>query len=371
MLTINVMCKKDIINNYVRWFGRTYYDTKSEVFWFNHTCSGFEFSFTGTHAECEIMACLYESERFRPYVAIFLDGEKNPEKAKIIPLNRKLNYIELADGLENGIHRVKVVKITEQTTDNIGSSRCGLISLNVDGEFLNFKRETDRKIEFYGDSITCGYGITAGCDTEFSTKTENGLLSYAALTSVLLNAEANYVCASGWPLVKNLYNDVYLLKKIDKIDFSNDDKWDFSLFTPGVVALNIGTNDSPYIMSLKGNEAETARKNYLAAYKSLVKTIHRLYPEADIVALWGMMCKENEPANDSSWLKIFRELKIEGVKIYPLRLSGLTQYPEHVKMGHPDLFIHKKAALDLAKFISLLKGWEIDAEFEKSFCNGY
>ena len=63
-----------------------------------------------------------------------------------------------------------------------------------------------RKIEFIGDSMTCGYGVEATDEKEkFADETENHYYTYAALTARALKAQHVVVARSGIGIYRN-YN---------------------------------------------------------------------------------------------------------------------------------------------------------------------
>ncbi|HNY30349.1 MAG TPA: hypothetical protein PKO15_05625, partial [Fibrobacteria bacterium] len=57
---------------------------------------------------------------------------------------------------------------------------------------------TDRRIEFYGNSITCGYGILDSVASHsFKVQTEHEGLTYAAQAADSVGAERHTICWSG------------------------------------------------------------------------------------------------------------------------------------------------------------------------------
>ena len=103
----------------------------------------------------------------------------------------------LARDLAQGTHRVRISKRTEA---QVGSA-----------SFLGFRvRENTtlqapdaplRRLEFVGDSITCGYGdevSTTDPDSfPFTSTNENALLAYGPVTAAALDADVAVVAASG------------------------------------------------------------------------------------------------------------------------------------------------------------------------------
>lgn len=336
----------------ISWYGRLVRDPKG-IRWFHHTASGYAFRFCGACAKALIKADNYASNRDRPYLAVLIDGQ-NPDRAIKIPLTERKQWIVLAQGLEHGMHEIRVLKCSEQTANADASSRFALEDILTDGEMVEPPAHRDRRMEFYGDSITCGYGVEARQDdTEFMTSTENGLRAYAFLAAESLNAECNCISASGWPLWNSGWNNARMYTKWDKADFSGDVLWDFTQFIPDVVVINLGTNDNGYLV-----EHPDELEGYLQAYASLVRKLAAYYPKASIVAAWGMMAPADTPANGSEWLSLLENLRTEGISIYPLRLSGVADFASDSRLGHPGIRAHRRAARELAAFVSALTGWE-------------
>jgi hypothetical protein len=64
-----------------------------------------------------------------------------------------------------------------------------------------------RRIEFIGNSITCGYGVLSdSSNCHFSPQTEDAGMSYAAILSRRLHADYHLVAYSGKGMVRN-YGD--------------------------------------------------------------------------------------------------------------------------------------------------------------------
>ena len=73
-----------------------------------------------------------------------------------------------------------------------------------DGAGLRPLPEKSRKIEFIGDSITCGYGIEGVCNVDvFNTPQENPFKNYALRTAKALDADYQLVSWSGIGLISD------------------------------------------------------------------------------------------------------------------------------------------------------------------------
>lgn len=145
------------------------------------------------------------------------------------------------------------------------------------------------KIEFIGNSITCGYGTDAeGPEIHFSYDTENHCLSYAHQTARLLDADYYVVARSGSGIYRN-YNgpregspDGTIPSEYDNtLIYCPDVKWDFSTWQPDVVCINLGTNDTSlgnYDIALFGER-----------YGEFLSHLRSVYPDAKFVLLTGSM----------------------------------------------------------------------------------
>lgn len=108
------------------------------------------------------------------------------------------------------------------------------------------------RIEFIGDSLSCGYGIEGESPCKFSAKTENALLAFPVITAQMLNAqEYSLLCYSGKGVVRNYGAPtrtspdpfpVYYNRTLATV---RDYTWDFksSSFQPDIVVITLGGND--------------------------------------------------------------------------------------------------------------------------------
>ena len=187
--------------------------------------------------------------------------------------------VTLAEGLAEGEHTVKVLKSTEAMGFDLE-----VFSLETDGAFLSAPEKPARKLEIYGDSITAGHtALRSGtADEKLTTETEDALSSYGFAASQLLGAQANVFCVSGARMGD--YGDAanVIPKLYEKTDPAapGSRAWDFSLYVPDAVIVDLGTNDK-----LLGISDAAVR----AAYKRLLDLITEKYPQAYIFCCTGAM----------------------------------------------------------------------------------
>lgn len=144
------------------------------------------------------------------------------------------------------------------------------------------------RIEFIGNSITCGYGnesLNRKCG--FADSTENHYLTYASLLCRMLDAEEYCTARSGIGVYRN-YNGKRagdadnMSKWYDYTNFDDPSQlWDHGKFRPEVICVNLGTND----LSTKNHDINL----YKAAYRKFILHLHDVQPQAKIVMLTGPM----------------------------------------------------------------------------------
>ena len=172
--------------------------------------------------------------------------------------------------------------------------------IRTDGKIVPLEEHGPR-IEFIGDSITCGYGVDdSNTSSNFSTEAENALKSYAVLTAKILGADYSLFSYSGYGIISGYTDDgkrntrEVLPQWYETFGFSyslaadgsktQDIPWDFSKFMPDIVVLNLGTNDNSYCRMNEGGYEEFEEK-----YLEFLRTIRRCNPQAHILCVMGMM----------------------------------------------------------------------------------
>lgn len=281
---------------------------KGDTVWLCSSGSELGFVFSGCakgsiilHGDGSI-ACPNSRARY----AVYLNGRElesglldREEKEIALPMGEKTNG------------KVRVVKLSEGPRSSLGVELSGF-----DGRVRPLP-ERKRKIEFIGDSITCGYGVDGNLSNVFSTATEDVRAAYAYIAASLLRADACYSCYSGFGLVsgytgdgvRNAHDLVPLYwKKTGICDFSFPDgerpdetERDFSAFCPDTVVINLGTNDISYT-----GEDAARQKEYQREYIAFLETVRAVYPEAEIVCVLGVM-GDTLNATAEEAVKFYRE----------------------------------------------------------------
>lgn len=288
------------------------------------------------------------------YFTVELDGQA-PFKVSSLDGD---SLLTLASGLPDGQHEI-IITLAYEGRDYRPEFR-GFM-LEAGKKLLKAPALPPRKIEFIGNSITCGYGIeVTDPQTPFDYKDENFYYTYAATTARALDAQYLVVAKSGIGIYRN-YGDPKTGSKgtclpdlYDQTLFMDStDRWDFSRYTPDVVCVNLGTNDmcfDTYDMGLLRN-----------AYLNFIRTLRGHYPKAKIVLLSGVMLQGKPLANVKATMdSVVNEIKRAGdSEIYRFDMS-----PQDGSLGystgyHPTKAQQQKMAAELVPFLQSITGWQV------------
>lgn len=333
-----------------------YYEEEDDV-WFGFSGAGFEVRFEGTSLTAEFKGRWQNQVVGQgiqvPYVGVFVDGETDPNKAEKIEIYMKEETpYTLVENLPYGVHSVKVVKLTETACNKLA-----LTSLSTDGKFTSAPEKSDIYIEFYGDSVTCGYGVDVEGQVSFSTDSENATKTYAYLTATKFGADCSLISASGWGMNRGLGENSAIPEWFDKADIDTDKPWDNSSRKADIVVINLGANDNQYIIGNVGGVAgaeESARRMdaYLSAYKAFILKITSTYGrDVPIFCCYGTMGEANiyVPLENT----LYDEFQDRGYpNVYPIKLSDGSLNGEKALHGHPNYLTHCESAEILAKAIA-------------------
>ena len=122
-----------------------------------------------------------------PRFEVLLDGKKILDAR----LTAEDVSVTVFEGTEKRDAEIRLIKLNE------GNSFFALREILTDGTTEPLPDRPVR-MEFIGDSITCGYGVEGKSENEtFTTATENAAKGYAFLTAEALEADAVLTCFSG------------------------------------------------------------------------------------------------------------------------------------------------------------------------------
>lgn len=274
------------------------------------------------------------------YVSIVLDDQP----VQRIKLSKKENVLDFSKDLSNGKHKLRICKTTESIQGYME-----FVGLRCE-KLLNPEPKPLRKMEFYGNSITCGTGSDLSvfpCDSGEWHDQHNAYMAYGPVTARSLNAQWVLTSVSGIGLVHSCCDmDIVMPDVYDKVNLrANQIPWDFSQYQPDVVTIALGQNDGIQDSTL-----------FCSAYVKFIQDLRGKYPSATIVCLTSPMANEEltsvlkkyitsvvHAVNDSGDKNVYRYF-------FSRSYNNGCDY-------HPDLAQHKKIAAELTKYIKQLKGW--------------
>lgn len=356
--------KKYIVNeDNVKLTGRGIYD-EDDNFWCALSGSGFECHFKGRALTLKLVG----------------DGasEKPANDENWARYAVYVNGIRTAEGLLDSIQKtVPVIESSKETEADIkfiklsecAMSTFGICPIECDGEITPIP-EKPLKLEIIGDSITCGYGVDEyDPAAHFKTATEDFTKAYSYKTAKLLDADVRAFSISGWGIISGYVDspekppltDQLLPPYYTKVGFSHekfddrdglapqDTDWNFGNYVPGLIVVNLGTNDDSWC---KGHEDRY--ELYAQKYADFLAVIHKCNPSSKILCIMGIMLDEIAPYMEKA-VEIFRE-RSGFEQIYTMRLT-----PHDGKLGygadwHPSPATHDKAAEALSAKIREIMG---------------
>lgn len=255
------------------------------------------------------------------------------------------------------IHNLKIFKATEAQNGNIAFG--GIKAEGIE----KLPPLPERKIEFIGNSITCGMGVgweEIPCNTNHWYDQHNAYYSYATISAKELNAQFMLSSYSGigiyrsWNLPKPIMPEVY-----EDLMFGTGENtpWDFSRFTPELVSICLGTNDFSDGDGINERQPfDSAR--YVNNYIGFLEAIYSHYPETQACLLTSPMVDGEKASLFEGCLtavkKHFDEAAPEKKTIALYFFNGLTP---HGCDNHPDKADQQEMAKRLTPFYKEVMGW--------------
>lgn len=302
--------------------------------------SGFAFNFIGTG----FIISLGSIAQTEIYVKIIVDN--TVYKFAVINGAEKL----MVENLKEKRHRVRVLRVTEGTV----SLRFDLVTVvGNEPRFMSPEIRTKRRIEFLGDSLTCGYGTLApGTVSVYNTFEEDSTQAYAYLTAEALKAEARTICLSGKGMVCNCNGnrEDYRACNFFKTDDFEGADHDFNAWQPDVLVVNIGTNDS------WGGAKED---EFISESRKFAEFARSVYPKAQILWVGGIYA----PYYGDALKEMIRSLGGKDAGYHIMMLDSFCNNKDEVGGGgHPNVKAHIRFSKAVAKKICSVTGWKCTEE---------
>jgi lysophospholipase L1-like esterase len=231
---------------------------------------------------CKISLEAVDDYAHHNFVSLELDGQY---LGRFVVEQGGIQQLEVPVANKQKKHHLSIYKATEAANGKV-------IYRGTTAKVVKSQLPKRKKIEFIGDSITCGYGNDTAaipCGKGFWFDQHNGYLAYGPVLSRALGVDFVLSSVSGYGMYRNwnddhveqpnlpdVYPNLYLNKDNSK-PYSSD-------FQPDLVSICLGTND------LSNGDGKKARlpfdqEKYIGNYVKFIQTVYSRYPKTKIILL--------------------------------------------------------------------------------------
>ena len=302
----------------------------------------------------------------KPRSGYFMAQIDQAEPFKVAFRGERDSVVTLATALPDGRHLVRLMYVIEGY--EFFPEFWGFV-LDEGRQLVDAPALPSRKIEFIGNSITCGYG-NEGLKKEegFDYATENHYYSYASIVARNLQAQHWVVARSGIGAYRNYagpktgnpesnmpvqyeYTGYAWKPELRQEATFLQEKWDFSRYQPDVVCINLGTND----LSTPNYDLSLLKQGY----QKLLKMVRQHNPKAKIVFLTGSMLYNQELQIAKQLLdEVTTEAHKAGDKeVYRFDMAPINGNKYYGNDWHPNIYQDEKMANELTPYLRQLMNW--------------
>ena len=346
----------------VKMLGRSVYF--EDALWFANSAAGVEFKATGSQVTFNLKIS-GDPTRIGIYV-----NDKLVQRG-LVGVKGKPKKCSVTAALENGENSVKLIKLSEGP-----QSSMSIQSIELDeGASIKPAEAKEKKMEFIGDSITCGYGIDlplkdpeTNKNNSFSTVSEDASKTYAYQIAEMFDADVNFFSGSGYGIwcnygggrdniMEKYYDQVgpHTWNSVSASDYTLIESfdWDFKNYQPDCVVINLGTNDWSYFQS-KGDTDD-----FEESYINFLKMVRKGSPDAKIVCTLGLMGADLFEQIENAVDDYKTETNDE--EVYTFELEPINAASEGYAVDyHPTVVSNTRAAADeLGPYIADVMGWQL------------
>jgi lysophospholipase L1-like esterase len=265
----------------------------------------------------------------------------------VLALASGQSTVSLASGLASGTHDLLIWRNTEASpggTTTFG----GLTAFGAGGALLAPGAAPARRMEVVGDSLSVGAGVEGDstCTGGIDAYTDN-YLAYGSIAARAVSADVVTIAYSGIGVYRNYGETTPTATSLTmpkRYPYALPDTvlWNFALYQPQVVVINLGTND--FGSGDPGTPYETA-------YVSFVEAIRQDYADAYfiLIDMYGgtRLTRLN---NVVASLKAAGETKVEVLSLDSVQNNlGCNQ--------HPNVAGQQAMGTTLAARLQTLLGW--------------
>ncbi|KRD12854.1 GDSL family lipase [Flavobacterium sp. Root901] len=314
------------------------------------SASSVSFNFKGN--ECSISLQSVDSYEHHNYVSIVLDG-KYIGKIRVEKGPVQSFPIKITSGKKE--HRIEVYKNTEAQSGNI-------LFAGTTAKLTSISSKKKKKIEFIGDSITCGAASDPSdipCNKGEYMDHHNSYYAYGPRIARQIGTDYLMSCVSGIGIYRNwndenkdeaimpdVYPNLYLTKDASK------PKYNFA-FQPDIISIALGTND------FSGGDGKKERlpfnpEKYISNYISFIKMLYEHNPDAQIVITNSPMVNGERAVVFEDCLNKIKNAFAEDKQHKAILIFKFKPMTPKGCSGHPDVADHKVLAYEYAPFLKKL-----------------
>ena len=264
--------------------------------------------------------------------------------------------VRLVEEDEGGEHEVLFFKRQDGCHEMVLKE----LELSEGSRLLILPEKEARRMEVYGDSVSAGevseaVAYTGRTDPEHQGEYSNGWYSYAWTAARMLRAELHDIAQGGisflngngyveppaYPGMEEVWDKLHYHPRFGKAV-----PWDFSAYTPHLVVVAVGQNDS-HPQDYMKEEPDGVRAAYWKyRYEAWIRKLRETYPKAVILLTTTLLC------HDESWDRaieeVCRRIDDDRIRHYLYRRNGCGT-PGHLRISEAE-----EMAAELADYVEHL-----------------
>ena len=347
LFSISLFCtgqRTEIIKPFYIYAGRTELFEGEKVLLIG-SASSVSFNFKGEF--CEISLKSVDSGLGHNYVVLELDGKNI---GRLLIEKGETKFYPILVTKTRKVHHLTIYKATEAGSGDVLYS-------GTTASIVSIKTKKRKKIEFIGNSITCGAQSDYSqvpCNNGEYMDHHNAYLAYGPVLSRSLKINFLLSSVSGIGMYRN-WNDEYMNEAImpevyENLHLNKDNSkpYDFT-FQPDIVSICLGTNDLSEGDHVKSRLPFDEDK-FISNYIKFIKMIYMHYPKTKIVLLNSPMVSGVKNITFVRCLKRIIQ-SFDGDKTHKaIALFEFKPMTPHGCGGHPDINDHKLMAHQMKSF---------------------